>query len=123
MTRRFLAPRLPLHLLTSRSLATVVRWPFCGLLAAAATGAMAQSNSVPYGLGATPYGGTGLSIRDVAARKNNQNERSFWLTPSLGVTGTLTNNVNLTADKKKKIYDQDLLAILPNDHIQTAIAA
>lgn len=100
-----------------RHRAAVVGRPLCGLLAAAAAGVFAQSNSNvtgPYGIG-----GTGLTIRDVANRKNlEQDGRSFWLIPTLGVTGTLTNNVNLSENKKSDF----ILGVTPGIQIggQTA---
>jgi uncharacterized protein (PEP-CTERM system associated) len=80
---------------SSRNCAAVVGRPLCGLLAAAVTGISAQTNDVPYGIG-----GRGLTIRDVAQGKNLEPGRSFYLTPTLGATGTLTNNVNLSTEKK-----------------------
>ena len=93
---------------SSRGLAAVVGRPLCGLLAAAVTGVLAQSNNQPYGIG-----GSGLSIRDVAARKNDQTGRSFYMIPTLGATGTLTNNVNLSTEKKSDF----ILGITPGIQI------
>ncbi|MBP8270872.1 MAG: hypothetical protein KAX42_03270, partial [Sphaerotilus sp.] len=70
--------RLASSMNSRRNRAAVVGRPLCGLLAAAATGVFAQTNNVPYGVG-----GSGLTIRDVAARKNLEQEgRSFWLIPT-----------------------------------------
>jgi len=106
---------------SSRSGAAVVGRPLVGLLAVAVTGALAQSN---FGIGGSGLGvqdiSSGLSIRDVAGRKNNGNEpgRSFYMIPTLGATGTLTNNVNLSAEKKSDF----ILGITPGIQIggQTA---
>lgn len=81
---------------TCRRSAAIVGRPLCGLLAAAVTGVFAQSNNAPYGIG-----GSGLTIRDLATHKNSEQQgRSFYMIPTLGVSGTLTNNVNLTTNKK-----------------------
>jgi uncharacterized protein (PEP-CTERM system associated) len=63
---------------------------------------------VPHGIG-----GSGLSIRDIATFKNDQPGRSFYMIPTLGATGTLTNNVNLSADKKSDF----ILGITPGIQI------
>jgi uncharacterized protein (PEP-CTERM system associated) len=103
-------------MISSRSCAAVVGRPLFGLLAAAVTGVFAQSN---YGIGGSGLSvqdiSSGLSIRDVAARRNNDSEtgRAFYMIPTLGARAELTNNVNLSAEKKSDL----ILGIRPGIQI------
>jgi uncharacterized protein (PEP-CTERM system associated) len=73
--------------------------PLCGLLALAAAGAAAQTADAPnLGYGVLPMTGAGARAADAPTSGNG---RGFYITPSVGVAATLTDNVNLTSTNKQ----------------------
>ena len=76
--------------------------PWCGLLALAAVGAAAQTFDGP----GSGYGGLPTGAERTAGAPTSGNGRGFYITPSVGVQATLTDNANLSATNKQS----DLIA-------------
>ncbi len=69
--------------------------PLCGLLALAAVGAAAQISMQPRTMGVACGGGR------TADGSTSRGGRGFYITPSVAVQATLTDNVNLSATNKQ----------------------
>jgi uncharacterized protein (PEP-CTERM system associated) len=71
--------------------------PLCGLLALAAMGASAQMFDAP----TSAYGQLPSGSERTADGSTSGGGRGFYITPSVGVQATLTDNVNLSATNKQ----------------------
>lgn len=105
----------------TRPRASAARRPLCGLLFVAAAGAGAQGLSggmgSDLGLG---YGNASGNLHGAGARRSSAGSesdsggRSFYMTPTLVVGTTLTNNVNLSATNKESDL---ILDVRPGIHL------
>lgn len=83
-----------------RSCASAANRPLCGLLVLAAAGAGAQGMGSDLGIG---YGSASGNLHDAGGGwgGGGSGGRAFYITPTLNVGATLTNNVNLSATDKE----------------------